>query len=74
MNDDDNTEEGEERSRTITIPNEHTHSPPLAVSTRTLVGAKRRKSNVAYKINIEDKVKEIESFCFLHFKENIFSL
>ncbi len=42
--------------------NGHGHSSSLVISTTTLVGAKRRKSKIAHKINIEDKVKEKQYF------------
>lgn len=44
--------------------NGHGHSSPTVISTTTttatttLVGAQRRKSKVAHRINIEDKVNE----------------
>ncbi|CAF3513072.1 unnamed protein product [Rotaria socialis] len=53
--DDDDTEEGEEKLRTIPSMNGHEHSPSIVMSTTTLVGAKRRKSKIAHRINIEDK-------------------
>ncbi|CAF1107298.1 unnamed protein product [Rotaria sordida] len=55
LNEDDDTEEGEEKPRTVPTINGHGHSSSLVISTTTLVGAKRRKSKIAHKINIEDK-------------------
>ena len=57
---DDDTEEGEEKPRTVIKTNGYGHSSPFmpvpAPAPTTLVGAKRRKCNVAHKINLEDKV------------------
>jgi hypothetical protein len=53
---DDDTEEGEEKPRTVITTNGNGHSLPLIIPTTTLVGAKRRKCNIAHKINLEDKV------------------
>ncbi|CAF0787212.1 unnamed protein product [Adineta ricciae] len=55
IDEDDDTEEGEEKPRTVNVANGYNHSSPLAVSTTTLVGAKRRKSKIAHKIHTEDK-------------------
>ncbi|CAF1014693.1 unnamed protein product [Adineta steineri] len=55
INEDDDTEEGEEKPRTVTVTNGYGHTSPLVVSTTTLVGAKRRKSKIAHRINTEDK-------------------
>ncbi len=56
MYEDDDTEEGEEKPRTVITTNGNGHSLPLIIPTTTLVGAKRRKCNIAHKINLEDKV------------------
>ncbi|UJR23319.1 hypothetical protein I4U23_026333 [Adineta vaga] len=55
IDEDDDTEEGEEKPRTVNVTNGYGHSSSLAVSTTTLVGAKRRKSKIAHKIHTEDK-------------------
>ncbi|CAF2413876.1 unnamed protein product [Rotaria sp. Silwood2] len=55
LDEDDDTEEGEEKPRTVPTTNGHGHSSSMIISTTTLVGAKRRKSKIAHKINIEDK-------------------
>jgi hypothetical protein len=53
LNEDDDTEEGEEKPRAI---NGHEHSSTIISPTTTLVGAKRRKCKISHKINLEDKV------------------
>ena len=63
---DDDTEEGEEKPRTVITTNGNGHSSPLITppATTTLVGAKRRKCNIAHKINLENKVI-FETKCYL---------
>ena len=57
FDEDDDTEEGEEKPRTVMKTNGNGHSTAaLNVPTTTLVGAKRRKCNLAHRINLEDKV------------------
>lgn len=61
MYEDEDTEEGEEKPRTVFKANENGHSTPLNLpltTNTTLVGAKRRKCNLTQKINLENKVKE----------------
>ncbi|UJR25598.1 hypothetical protein I4U23_006942 [Adineta vaga] len=60
---DDDTEEGEEKPRTVIKTNGNGYSSPsiLPPVPTTLVGAKRRKCNVAHKINLEDKNLELSS-------------
>jgi len=55
FNDDDDTEEGEEKPRPMAISNGHEHSSTMVLANPTLVGAKRRKCNLAQKINLEEK-------------------
>lgn len=59
---DDDTEEGEEKPRTVMITNGHEHLTSAFVPTEKLVGAQRRKSNVAHRINVEEKVKVIKVY------------
>ena len=61
-NEDEDTEEGEEKPRPLMISNGHENSVPVVGTPTTLVGAKRRKCNVAHKINLEEKVSA--SVCF----------
>ncbi|CAF0916838.1 unnamed protein product [Adineta ricciae] len=67
---DDDTEEGEEKPRTVIKTNGYGHSSPFmpvpAPPPTTLVGAKRRKCNVAHKINLEDKNVEASSALLNH--------
>ncbi|CAF0752452.1 unnamed protein product [Adineta steineri] len=58
---DDDTEEGEEKPRTVIKTNGHGHPSSFIIPTTTLVGAKRRKCNIAHKINLEDKAVELTS-------------
>ncbi|CAF1063215.1 unnamed protein product [Rotaria sordida] len=67
---DDDTEEGEEKPRTVITTNGHEHSSPLLTPTTTLVGAKRRKCNIAHKINLENKPIESSFSSFNHSKQS----
>jgi len=66
MFEDDDTEEGEEKPRTVFKTNGNGHGLPLIMPTiptnTNLVGAKRRKCNLAQKINHENKVKIAHRF------------
>ena len=58
FNDDEDTEEGEEKPRPQVSVNGHEHALSVVQPTAAiLVGAKRRKCNIAHKINLEDKVR-----------------
>jgi hypothetical protein len=70
LNEDDDTEEGEEKPRTVITTNGHEHSSNV-IPTTILVGAKRRKCNIAHKIHVEDKVKYNENHV-LFFNETFF--
>ncbi|CAF2117150.1 unnamed protein product [Rotaria magnacalcarata] len=68
---DDDTEEGEEKPRTVITTNGNGHSSPLIIPpTTTLVGAKRRKCNIAHKINLENKPIESPLLSFNHLKQS----
>ncbi|CAF3357448.1 unnamed protein product [Rotaria sp. Silwood1] len=67
---DDDTEEGEEKPRTVIATNGHEHSSLLTTPTTTLVGAKRRKCNIAHKINLENKPIESSFSSFNHSKQS----
>ncbi|CAF3267379.1 unnamed protein product [Rotaria socialis] len=68
---DDDTEEGEEKPRTVITTNGNGHSSPLIIPPpTTLVGAKRRKCNIAHKINLENKPIESPFLSFNHLKQS----
>jgi hypothetical protein len=57
--DDDDTEEGEEKPRPVNSINSYERTLLPTRTGTTLVGAKRRKCNLAHKIDRQDKVKDV---------------
>ena len=55
-NDDEDTEEGEEKPRTLMISNGYEISTPIIEPPTTLVGAIKRKCSIVRKITLEEKV------------------
>ena len=62
--DDEDTEEGEEKPRTLAISNGYEISTPIVEPPTTLVGAIKRKCSIVRKITLEEKVMSLVHLSF----------